>query len=161
MGDGPLPGLPLNTVSGRASPRARLPAQAQPGAAWRASPSPVAYGPGRARVGPKSRASGRAAGPRAAWLSIPAAAHWRPRRLDHIVAGAHFESPTGGMRFTWSTCHRAVIGGLVGPFPNFGLAAGLICTITGPVSSGPFSVILCRHKLFYKVLVQKNYCDNK
>ena len=67
---GPLPGLLQNPVPGRASPRAQLLAQARPGAACRASLSPVACGPGRARVGPKGRASGRAAGPRAAWPGI-------------------------------------------------------------------------------------------
>jgi len=63
-------GPPQNPVPGRASPQAQLPAQARPGAACRASLSSVACGLGRARVGPKGRASARAVGPRATWPGI-------------------------------------------------------------------------------------------
>ena len=48
--------------SGRAGPRAWSAAQARPAAPCRASPRPMTFGPGRARAGPKWRASGRAHG---------------------------------------------------------------------------------------------------
>ena len=55
---GPLSGRPANSVPGRASPRAGLPAQAQARDTGRSSPGTKWTGPGRVRAGPKNRLLG-------------------------------------------------------------------------------------------------------
>ena len=88
---GPLPGLLQNPVPGRASPRAQLPAQARPGAACQASLSPVAYGPGRAHVGPNLWASDRAT----------------VRRAALVYTNGYFSSAAPRLRGegpSWTTC---------------------------------------------------------
>ena len=72
-GTGPPPGRLFGPGRARAVPQARVAAQARPGRSGRAGPGPVATVPCRSRVGPKRRAVGQAASPRAAWPSIPGA----------------------------------------------------------------------------------------
>ena len=66
------PGRLFGPGRARAVPQARVAAQARPGRSGRAGPGPVATVPCRSRAGPKRRAVGRAASPRAAWPSIHA-----------------------------------------------------------------------------------------
>jgi len=68
---GPLSGQLVNFVPGRASPRARVAAQARARLTGRASPGPVGSGPSRVWAGPNWSCFGRANGLRAVWTSIP------------------------------------------------------------------------------------------
>ena len=130
-GNEPPTGRPVNSVPGRASPRAGVTAQARArGAGW-ASPGTVWTGPGRAWAGPNLPCFGRANGLRATWTSIRTADSGIDRLIDTNHGRPWRPERERGHRHTACTMQRSAAAA-GGPARSASLRAHQLAAGQGP-----------------------------